>query len=187
MASERQIAANRKNARKSTGPRTNAGKQRAAKNARRHGLSIQTDEGENAQTIESLARGIVEGVTDQHLLQCARTVAYAHLELARIRQVKRDIIDCLAHFEALGPAALFGGRDVERRYLKALSNAPMKKLKPVDWLVPPPSQAELEAEALQRLLPELRKLERYEKRAFNMKNRALCEIAKKLIIKRNSS
>ena len=121
-----------------------------------------------------------------YLLHCARTAAYAHLELARIRQVKRAIIDGLARVEALGPAARFG-RDVERRLLKALSNAPMKKLKPVDWLVPPLSQAELEAEALQRLLPELRKLERYEKRAFNMKNRALCEIASKLLTKINSS
>jgi hypothetical protein len=186
MASERQIAANRKNALKSTGPRTNAGKQRAAKNARRHGLSIPIDEGENARAIESLARRLVEGITDQHLLQSARAVAYAHLELARIRQLKRDIIDCLARFEALRPAARFG-RDVERRLLKALSGAPMKKLKPVDWLVPPLSQAELEAEALQRLLPELRKLERYEKRAFNMKNRALCEISSKLLTKINSS
>jgi hypothetical protein len=136
--------------------------------------------------LKSLARRIVEGVTDQYLLHCARTAAYAHLELARIRQVKRAIIDGLARVEALGPAARFG-RDVERRLLKALSNAPMKKLKPVDWVVPPPSQAELEAESLQRLLPELRKLERYEKRAFNMKNRALCEMASRLTIKRTSS
>jgi hypothetical protein len=186
MASEKQIAANRKNARKSTGPRTNAGKQRAAKNARRYGLSIQTDEGENAQATESLARRIVEGLTDQYLLHCARTAAYAHLELARIRQVKRAIIDGLARVEALGPAARFG-RDVERRLLKALSNAPMKTLKPVDWPVPPLSQAELEVEALKRLLPELRKLERYEKRAFNVKNQTLREIADRLVTKRNAS
>ena len=142
--------------------------------------------GENAQATESLARRIVEGVTDQYLLHSARTAAYAHLELARIRQVKRAIIDGLARVEALGPAARFG-RDVERRLLKALSNAPMKKLKPVDWVVPPPSQAELEVEALKRLLPELRKLERYEKGAFNMKNQTLREIADRLVTKRNAS
>jgi hypothetical protein len=33
MASERQIAANRRNARKSTGPRSGAGKKRASRNA----------------------------------------------------------------------------------------------------------------------------------------------------------
>jgi hypothetical protein len=39
MASERQIAANRQNARRSSGPRSNAGKRRSSANALRHGLS----------------------------------------------------------------------------------------------------------------------------------------------------
>ncbi len=42
MASEKQIAANRQNARKSTGPKTDAGKQRSRQNAFRHGLTAQT-------------------------------------------------------------------------------------------------------------------------------------------------
>ena len=40
MASDRQIAANRRNARKSTGPRSGAGKKRARRNAYRHGLTL---------------------------------------------------------------------------------------------------------------------------------------------------
>ena len=39
MATEKQILANRKNARSSTGPRTTAGKARSRMNARRHGLA----------------------------------------------------------------------------------------------------------------------------------------------------
>jgi len=39
MATEKQILANRKNARSSTGPRTVAGKMRSRMNARRHGLA----------------------------------------------------------------------------------------------------------------------------------------------------
>jgi hypothetical protein len=39
MASEKQIAANRRNAARSTGPRTAAGKTRSRMNAKRHGLS----------------------------------------------------------------------------------------------------------------------------------------------------
>jgi hypothetical protein len=40
MASEGQIAANRRNARKSTGPRSSGGRKRASRNAYRHGLTL---------------------------------------------------------------------------------------------------------------------------------------------------
>ncbi len=39
MATKRQIEANRRNARRSTGPRTEAGKDASKRNAARHGLS----------------------------------------------------------------------------------------------------------------------------------------------------
>ena len=42
MASDRQIAANRRNAEKSTGPQTEYGKQRSRQNALRHGLTART-------------------------------------------------------------------------------------------------------------------------------------------------
>ena len=40
MATEKQIAANRANARRSTGPKTVAGKMASSRNAFRHGLSL---------------------------------------------------------------------------------------------------------------------------------------------------
>src|SRR5689334_4857458 len=42
MTSLRQIESNRRNAQKSTGPKTESGKQRASRNAVRHGLTAET-------------------------------------------------------------------------------------------------------------------------------------------------
>src|SRR5450432_3778244 len=42
MTSLRQIESNRRNAQKSTGPKTETGKQRASRNAVRHGLTAET-------------------------------------------------------------------------------------------------------------------------------------------------
>jgi hypothetical protein len=184
MASERQIAANRKNAMKSTGPKTGAGKQRAAGNAYRHGLSIQTDHGEDPEALVSLVWRIAGNTTDQNLLHFARIAARARLELVRIRQVKYDMIDRMVQFGALEPAALRRVRAAKARRLEWLSQQPLnvlkKLLKPVDWPVEEPSDAELDAEALQQLLPKLRKLDRYEARAYATMDRALRQVRSQL-------
>ena len=64
-SSARKIKANRANARASTGPRTKAGKERAAKNSRRHGLSVvwitcNPDNWPSRRTCERLGGTLVE-------------------------------------------------------------------------------------------------------------------------------
>jgi hypothetical protein len=62
MASDRQIAANRRNARRSNGPRSAAGTTRSSRNSFRHGLAAGvTTSAERTQHIEQLARKIAGG------------------------------------------------------------------------------------------------------------------------------
>jgi len=94
VASERQIAANRANARKSSGPRSSAGKSRASRNAYRHGLSLSV--GTNAPLapqLETLARKIAGNAVDAITLERAREIAQAEFDLARVRRAKVALIE----------------------------------------------------------------------------------------------
>jgi hypothetical protein len=75
MASERQIAANRRNARKSAGPRSGAGKKRASRNAYRHGLTLSiTSTAVVAKQVDKLVREIAGDTEDAMLLERARAI-----------------------------------------------------------------------------------------------------------------
>jgi hypothetical protein len=72
MASERQIAANRRNAQKSSGPRSAAGTKRASRNAYRRGLSKAMSGVVFTHAVEDLARRIVRDGADASTLELAR-------------------------------------------------------------------------------------------------------------------
>jgi|SRR3981081_2178354 hypothetical protein len=87
MSSDRQIAANQNNAKRSTGPRSKAGREVSRHNARRHGLAI--DIGNDPafhDDIEILADALSNGT--QIDSECAREVAEAELDLVRIRKIR---------------------------------------------------------------------------------------------------
>jgi hypothetical protein len=80
MTSARQVAANRRNARVSTGPKTLAGKARSARNARRHGLNQSARrDGALACTIAALARSIAGPDAGGERRERAERVAAAHV------------------------------------------------------------------------------------------------------------
>jgi len=95
MASERQTAANRRNAQKSSGPRTKAGKARARYNAYRHGLRARAPFSVAAsEQITELARAIAGDKHHSRLVQeWSTTAAEAMLDLARLRRSKAAAIN----------------------------------------------------------------------------------------------
>jgi hypothetical protein len=102
MASERQIAANRRSARKSTGPRSGAGRKRASRNAYRHGLTLSiSSTAAFAKQLDRLARKIAGDTEDEIVLERARAVAQAELELARARRAKIALIERASAFGEL--------------------------------------------------------------------------------------
>ena len=130
MTSERKIAANRKNAKKSTGPRSAAGRATSRHNARRHGLAtgIGSDPAFR-DDIEILAKLLAGG--RENIGEFAREAAEAHLNLTRIRRIRAELY-------------------ARRRFFDAAST-----------------------EDLMALAEQFARLERYERRAFSRRNRAL--------------
>jgi hypothetical protein len=177
MATERQIAANRQNARKSTGPRSRAGRKRASQNSYRHGLSYGVAaSAECAKQVEALAQKIAGRGADAVTLEIARSVARAEFELAQIRRVKVALIGRMSRFgefEARKPLVTL--RDVNRMLTSIAQGLPWDPSAPAPPELPS-SEPERTAEAVRRALPELLKLDRYERRATARRDRASHEI-----------
>jgi hypothetical protein len=113
MASEKQIAANRANAKKSTGPRTAAGKLKSSRNAFRHGLSgpLPPDPTTSAK-VDSIVGILAAEQTSEHRLEKAAAFARAQVELLRIRSVRA---------EQLAKTVLDDGTDRNMRELNRLA------------------------------------------------------------------
>jgi len=80
------------------GPKTPASKARVARNAQRHGLSVPAlwDAALSAE-VEALARriyppGAGDAITEARLLDLARHIAEAQVELMRVRRARHDLI-----------------------------------------------------------------------------------------------
>jgi hypothetical protein len=61
MATEKQIAANRANAKRSTGPKTAAGRARSSRNAYRHGLSLELPLNDPARPHDAMMQALLGG------------------------------------------------------------------------------------------------------------------------------
>lgn len=143
MTSQKRIEANCRNAKRSTGPRSSAGKQRSSRNAVRHGLAVPIWQDQKlAQNALDLFESIRSETGDEPaVLACARAIAEAHAELMRARALQDELlVEALA---ALTPSA---ANELTRR----------RRARP-----------------LEASLKETRSLDRYERRALSRRKFAI--------------
>jgi len=87
------IHANRANARASTGPKTAGGRARSARNALRHALSLPVcSNPEFSEQAETLAREIAGPDAKPEILDLARRVAEAQIDLRRVRYARHQLL-----------------------------------------------------------------------------------------------
>src|SRR5262249_8960233 len=103
MASERQIAANPPNPRKTPRPRSAAGRKRASRNAYRYGLTLNITSAAFAKQLDKLVREIAGDSKDAIVLERARAIAQAELDLAQVRRAKVSLIERASAFLGARP------------------------------------------------------------------------------------
>lgn len=172
MASEKQIAANRANARKSTGPRSSAGKKRASRNAYRHGLSLPiTASATLGQELENRARKIAAESDGAIRLERARAIVEPELDLARMGRVKVALMENMLALGDVDALPDFSKSDagvvrVLRAAGRCLFVVPVAGPMTIE-------ETERWAPAMRRVLPVLVKIQRYERRAAAQQARAI--------------
>jgi hypothetical protein len=162
MSSKERIAANRRKATRSTGPRTQSGKSRSRANALRHGLLSKklADSARVAETEALAGRIACEHGKPDHAIE-AKTIAEAELTILKIRAVRAKLLDAIP----IDSAASRGQRDLRFEATRPSGRPPIE-----------PSDLTL---AYLRAVPELLKLDRYEQRAVSRRRLALRQLCRR--------
>lgn len=177
-------AANRRNAARSTGPRTPSGKSTASANALRHGLSRPAAGlPEFADAVQDLAARLEAAAGDGTGIDDALVAAEAQVDLRRVRSRKRELLSKLEHVVAHpGPEPdmleLAEGVLDEIELSDAEPAFRMSKRERAKGLrLLPPLFVDRTPRERARLLRELSGLERYERRALSRRDGALRRLA----------
>ena len=181
MTSDRQQRANRANAKSSTGPKTAAGKARAAQNAFRHGLNVSVRSDPLLAEIEAMARKISGPYGDAESMEGARRIAEAQFDLNRVRNRRRLLIRQFLvdpyfvprHIRRLQLWGLHLALGARFRVLPIEAHKiEVHKIKELFSPMPPESEEKL-ATILRQKTSELAALDRYERRALSRRKAAI--------------
>jgi hypothetical protein len=174
LTSDAKIKANRANARASTGPKTARGRARAARNARRHGLSLPLySDPILSEEVEALACEIAGAEANAKMRQLARPIAEAHIDLRRVRLARHQFLTVRLNDEYYESRA-------NRRARMALFSAlflqdKIPKLPIEDAMTSKLRGPEKFATILSQEAKQLRAMDRYEKRALSRRKFAIRE------------
>jgi hypothetical protein len=166
MISEKRILANQINGKKSRGPQSWAGKMRVRYNAVRHGLStIQQSNPVYANEIAVLVKALCEGVEEYPVLvEQAVLIAEGTVVLRYVRLEQAATIDRFRNRSVVyrrRPGGRIARARATGRLHKTSGGRTRRKVKERD-----------EAEAMRAAMPTLKRLSRYERRAWSRRQRA---------------
>jgi hypothetical protein len=175
----RRVSANRQNARRSTGPKSAAGKKRVAQNALRHGLAVSVASLTGFREEVVRLAELIAGVNPTpRCLVLARDIAEAHVDLARIQNARKELFDPRKDLASLaggkGKLSPFETRQrLARKFGQIIGDVYFsnwvdtqtvagRKRKP--WLAP---DAEADLVAFVESIQALSRFDRYEQRALS--------------------
>jgi hypothetical protein len=176
LTSDRQWRANQANAKASRGPKTKAGKARSARNSLRHGLSISVcNEPSLSIQAEEIARKLAGPDPDETLLDRARAIGEAQVELNRVR-ARRNAL--LAQLLADPEYHLLSAYKIQARTMRTIDQRMLGRSFEFDDIEPlidlkPLADDEKFATVVEDRIRQLAALDRYERRANSKRKSAI--------------
>jgi hypothetical protein len=175
MISARKLRANRATSRRSTGPKTSAGRATAARNSRRHSLAIPipSDPALSAE-VDAIAQ-MIAGNDSPELIEAARRITEAEVDVIRVRRARRELLSqtlSASRGRPIGPRRLRQRLELLDRAVRITTKGRMLPTELSDALIRMEAEEE-RSKMLPFFGPEFAVIDRYERRALSRRKFAI--------------